>query len=94
VGLGLPRARRRLARGGVKPSSEAEALWRDAWSSSEGYPDRPFGGPPRLLGPWALLFFGPRPRGAFFVVCGFVHLLLIIFRQGFSRLLGDPYGCP
>jgi hypothetical protein len=35
VGLGRPRARRRFARGGVRPLSEAEAPWRSAWSSSE-----------------------------------------------------------
>jgi hypothetical protein len=35
MGLGRPRARRRTARGGVGPSSEAETLRRGARSSSE-----------------------------------------------------------
>jgi hypothetical protein len=30
-----PRAMRRLARGGIKPSSEAETSWCGAWPSSE-----------------------------------------------------------
>jgi hypothetical protein len=63
--------------------------------SPDGYRGQPFGGPLQLLGPWALLCFRPRPRGACFVVCGFVRLIFIIFRKGcFPRLLGDPYSCP
>jgi hypothetical protein len=34
-GASSPRVRRKLARGGVKPSSEAEVLWCGAWPSSE-----------------------------------------------------------
>jgi hypothetical protein len=47
--------------------------------SPEGYCGRPLGGPLRLLGPWALLCSGSRPREACFIVCGFVHLIFIIF---------------
>jgi hypothetical protein len=34
-GVRIPRARRRLARGGIKPSSEVEVPWRSVWSLSE-----------------------------------------------------------
>jgi hypothetical protein len=34
-GVSSPRARRRFARGGVKPSSEAEISWCGTWPSSE-----------------------------------------------------------
>jgi hypothetical protein len=62
--------------------------------SPEGYRGRPFGGPLRLLRPWALLCFGLQPPGAYFVVCGFVCLLFIIFRKGVFPSLGDSHGCP
>jgi hypothetical protein len=75
-----PSGRQALERGGG--SVARRLVLERGGDSPEGYPDRPFGGPPRLLGPWALIFFGPRPRGAFFVVCRFVCLLLIIFRKG------------
>jgi hypothetical protein len=106
VGLRRPRARRRLARGGVRPSSEVEtrprgrqALERSGDSAArrsilerdgdslEGYRDRPFGGPLRLLGLWALLCSGPQSRGARFVIRGFVTLYFIIFRKGVFYLV-------
>jgi hypothetical protein len=99
VGLRRPRARRRLVRGGVRPSSEAEArprgrqalerggesvarrlvLERDG-DSPEGYRGLPFGGPLRLLGPWALRCFGPRPRETCFT--GLFVCLLLFFERG------------
>jgi hypothetical protein len=88
-----PRGCQALKQGGDS-AAQRWALKRDG-DSPEGYCDRPFGGPLRLLGPWALLCFGPRPREAFFVVCGLFVLPLTIFREGcFPRLLEDPYGCP
>jgi hypothetical protein len=110
VGLRQPRARRRLAQGGVKPSGEAETLPRGRQAlerggdsaaqcpvlerdgdSSEGYRGRPFGGPLRLLRLWALLCSGSRPRGARFVIRGFVSLRFVIFRKGvFSPVIMGP----
>jgi hypothetical protein len=92
-----PRTRRRLALGGVRSSSEAETFvarhlaHERGGDLPEGYHDRPFGGPLWLFGSWALLCFGSRPRGVCFVVCGFVCLPFIIFRNGcFPPLLGTP----
>jgi hypothetical protein len=99
-GASGPRARGRLARGGVRPLSEAEFLRCGAQSSSETE-IRPRGtAAVRLVGRCGFLgrgpfCFGPQPNGACFGVCGFVSLRFIIFRKGHSpRLLGDPYGCP
>jgi hypothetical protein len=59
VGLGRSRARRRLAQGGVRPSSEEEAPWRGAWSSSEAE-TRPRGtAAGRLVGCCGFLGCGP-----------------------------------
>jgi hypothetical protein len=59
--------------------------------SPEGYRDRPFGGPLRLLGLWALLCSEPRPRRACFVIRGFVSLRFIFFRKGvFSPIIRGP----
>jgi hypothetical protein len=80
VGLGRPRARRRLARGGVRPSSEAETSPRGTGAD---------------LGPWALLSPGLQLSRACFGVCRYVRLCFIFLRKGSSpRLLGDPYVCP
>jgi hypothetical protein len=90
VGLGQSRARWRLARGGIRPSSEVEtfvtrrlALVRGG-DLPKGYRGRPFGGPLRLFGPWALPCFGPRSRRVWFVGL-FVYLLLFFERGVFPR---------
>jgi hypothetical protein len=75
-----PRGRQALKRGGDSVARRP-VLERDG-DSLEGYHGRPFGGPLRLFGPWALLCSGPRPRGACFVIRGFVCLHFIIFRKG------------
>jgi hypothetical protein len=72
-----PRGRQALERGGDS-TARRSVLERDR-DSLEGYRDRPFGGPLRLLGLWALLCSGPRLRGARFVARGFVSLRFIIF---------------
>jgi hypothetical protein len=50
--------------------------------STERYRGRPFGGRLRLLGPWALLRFGSKLRGACFVVCECVYLISLFFEEG------------
>jgi hypothetical protein len=102
-GASCPRVRRRLARGGVTPSSEAETLRRGARSSSETE-IRPRGtAADRLVGRCG--FLGREPsfvlgcsyaeRVCDLRACGYVCLCFIIFRKGrLPRLLGDPYGCP
>jgi hypothetical protein len=69
------------------------ALERDG-SLPEGCRDWLLDGLLRLFGPWALLHPGPRLHGVWFVVCGFVRILLFFEKGGFPWPLGDPYGCP
>jgi hypothetical protein len=98
VGLVRPRARWRLARGGVSPSSEAESRPRGRLALERG---RDF-----VVRYLVLERDGDSPRGTTVVSlvdrCGFlgrgpfcfVRLLFIIFRNGhFPQLLEDPYGC-
>jgi hypothetical protein len=71
-GASGPRARRRLARGGVRPSSEAENLWRGVWSSSETE-TRPRGTAAcRLVGRCGFLGRGP------FVASGRGHVKRVL----------------
>jgi hypothetical protein len=100
-GVRVPRVRRRLARQGVRPSSEAEAPWRGVWSSCETE-TRPRGtAAGRLVGRCGFLGRGPffassrdHAKCVLWFVSLFVCLPFIIFRKGcFPQLLGDPYGC-
>jgi hypothetical protein len=96
VGPGQPRARRRLARGGVRPSSEAEISWRRTWSSSE-VETRPRGTATVCFvvrcgflgrGPFR---FGPRPYTEHVGVCGFVCFAFYYFsKRAFSLVMKGP----
>jgi hypothetical protein len=96
VGPGRPRARRRLARGGVRPSSEAEISWCSTWSSSEAE-TRPRGttavclvGRCGFLGR-GLFRFGPRLYIERAGVCGFVHFAFYYFsKRAFSPVMRGP----
>jgi hypothetical protein len=74
------RGRRALERGGDS-AARCPVLERDG-DSPEGYRDRSFSGPLRLLGPWALLFSEPRPCGARLRFAGLFVYVLLFFERG------------
>jgi hypothetical protein len=87
VGLKRPRARRRLTREGVRPSSEAETPRRGARSSSETE-IRPRGTATdcwwAVEASWAVVpsLFRAAATRSVFCNCGFVCLSFIIFERG------------
>jgi hypothetical protein len=104
-----PQARRRLTRGGVQPSSEAEphsrgrpplerggvSLVRCCAPRAKRSFARGWPGLAALVGRWGRQVRGPLPLGheCVFVFCEFV--CIICERNGVSPgCLGDPYGCP
>jgi hypothetical protein len=100
-GVPVPRARRGLARGGVKPSSEAETSWCSAWPSSEAE-IRPRGTAAGcLMGRYGFLGRGPfsvlvrdRAECVLWFVGLFVRFFIIFRKRCFPSLLRDPYVCP
>jgi hypothetical protein len=100
-GLPVPRARRRLARGGVKPSSKVETSWCGAWPSSEAE-IRPRGTATGcLMGRYGFLGRGPfsvlgrdHAQCVLWFVDLFVCFFIICRKWCFLPLLGNPYGCP
>jgi hypothetical protein len=83
-----PRARRRIARGGARPSSETEFTRRGARSSSEAGTRPRETAADRLVGRGPF-HFGPRPYGVCFRFVGIFVCVLLSFRKGgFPWLLG------
>jgi hypothetical protein len=86
-GAPAPRVRRRIARGGARPSSEAE-------NRPRGIAAGQWWAVVVSLGPGPS-YFGLRPRGAcFFRIVACLFVFYYFRKGGLLRLLGDPHGCP